>query len=144
MSDEPFASAGGKIGVHARRLGCLDWDNFHQYRLHRLRCQEVTVSGCTIINADFQSCQIMYRPIQNNRSRLFSFGRGTLRFNTANCWRKAAFSKATCFWPPRMRRMKRIETTIAFNMATRVCNHQPEESTAWKSNKVLANHRFAN
>jgi hypothetical protein len=41
------------------RPGCLGWDNFHQYRRNRSRCQEVTVSGCTNINADFQSCQIM-------------------------------------------------------------------------------------
>ena len=27
--------------------------------------------------------------------------------------------------------MKRIETTIAFNMATRVCGHLMEESTDW-------------
>jgi hypothetical protein len=27
--------------------------------------------------------------------------------------------------------MKRIETTIAFNMATRVCGHLMEESTGW-------------
>src|SRR5262249_40970882 len=35
------------------RPGCLGWDNFHQYRLKRSRCQDVTVSGCTILNADF-------------------------------------------------------------------------------------------
>src|SRR5262249_55408083 len=37
-----------------------------------------------------------------------------------------------------MRRMNRIETTIAFNMAKRVCNHCSEESTACQSNGVLA------
>jgi hypothetical protein len=36
--------------------------------------------------------------------------------------------------------MTRIETTIAFNMARRFCNHVYEESTHWKPNKVLANH----
>jgi hypothetical protein len=37
--------------------------------------------------------------------------------------------------------MKRIETTIAFNIARRVSNHRPEESTVWNPDKVLANHR---
>src|SRR5215471_2702263 len=76
------------------RPRCFLWDNFRQYRLNRSRCQEVTVSGFTNIKADFQSCQIMYRPIQNHRSRLFSFGRGTLCLKTASCCRRAAFSKA--------------------------------------------------
>jgi hypothetical protein len=39
-----------------------------------------------------------------------------------------------------MRRMKRIETTIAFNMASRVSNHRYEESTVWNPDKVLPNH----
>jgi hypothetical protein len=109
------------------------WDKFRQYRLNRSRCQHVTVSGRTNIKADFQSCQTMYRPIQNNRSRLLSFGRGTLRLNTTSWWRSAAFSNATCFCPARMRRMNRSETKMAFNMAKRVCKHRPEESTVWKS-----------
>jgi len=31
--------------------------------LKRLRCHEITVSGRTITKADFQSCQIIRRPI---------------------------------------------------------------------------------
>jgi hypothetical protein len=42
----------------------------------------------------------------------------------------------------RMRTMKRIETTIAFNIARRVSNHRPEESTAWNPDKILANHKL--
>ena len=57
-----------------------------------LNTLKVAVSGRTNIKANFQSCQIMYRPIQNNRSRLLSFGRGTLRLHTASWWRCAAFS----------------------------------------------------
>jgi hypothetical protein len=37
--------------------------------LKRLRCQEITVSGRTIINADLQSFQIILSAIQNKRSR---------------------------------------------------------------------------
>lgn len=50
------------------RPGCFGWDNPHQYRLKRRRCQEITVSGRTMSNADFQSCQIIRKLIQNSRS----------------------------------------------------------------------------
>jgi hypothetical protein len=77
-------------------------------RLFRLRqlppiaFEPIVMPGCYSFRLHeyqrrLQPCQIMYRPIQNNRSRLFTFGRGTLRLNTASCWRSAAFSNATCF-----------------------------------------------
>src|SRR5215831_13208063 len=56
------------------RPGPPDCDNFHQYRLNRLRCYEITVSGRTITSADFQSFRIVLSPIQNTRSHRCSLG----------------------------------------------------------------------
>ena len=64
------------------RPGAFDCDNRRQYRLNRWRCQEITISGRTIISADFQSFQIILNPIQNSRSRPRSLGRLTSRLNT--------------------------------------------------------------
>jgi hypothetical protein len=47
------------------RPGPFAWDNRHQYRLNRLRCHEITVSGRTMTRADFQFFQIVLSPIQN-------------------------------------------------------------------------------
>src|SRR5262249_18657527 len=49
------------------RPGLLRCDNFHQYRLKRLRCQSITVLGRTINNADLHPAQIFVRAIQKSR-----------------------------------------------------------------------------
>ena len=67
------------------RPGLFDCDNLHQYRLNRLRCHEITVSGRTITRADFQFFQIVLSPVQNSRSRRRSLGRFRSLLKTANC-----------------------------------------------------------
>ena len=52
------------------RPGPFGCDNLHQYRLKRLRCQEITVSGRTIMSADFQSLQMFFMPIQHQQSNV--------------------------------------------------------------------------
>jgi hypothetical protein len=63
------------------RPGPFGCDNLHQYRLKRLRCQEITVSGRTTIRADFQFAQIVRKLIQNRRSHRCNLGRLTCRLN---------------------------------------------------------------
>lgn len=60
-------------------------DNLHQYRLNRLRCHEITVSGRTMTRTDFQSRQIARSPIQKSRSHRRSLGRFRCRLKMANC-----------------------------------------------------------
>jgi hypothetical protein len=67
------------------RPGPFRCDNLHQYRLNRLRCHPITVSGRTITRADLQSFQIVISPVQNSRSHRLNLGRFTSRLNTANC-----------------------------------------------------------
>ena len=45
------------------RPGSFICDNWDQYRLKRLRGHEITVSGRTIIRADFQSAQTARKPV---------------------------------------------------------------------------------
>ncbi len=67
------------------RPGPFGCDNLYQYRLNRLRCHEITVSGRTIIKADFQSFQIALSPIQKIRSRRRNLGLLMSLLKTANC-----------------------------------------------------------
>ena len=54
------------------RPGLFDRDNLHQYRLNRLRCHEITVSGRTITRADFQFFQIVLSPtVPSTQPRTF-------------------------------------------------------------------------
>ena len=98
------------------RPGPLLWDSLHQYTLNRRRCQFTTVAGCTMTRADFHFVHIFIRTTQNRRSRRCSVGRGRSRLRIADCCVRAAFSKATSLWPPKMRRMKRNILKTALSM----------------------------
>jgi hypothetical protein len=106
----------GRVGlercVHRRRSHC--------------RCHRTTVSGRTTISAERQSRQEWARSTQNSRSRWRTEGRGTVRLNTANCWRSARFSSATAWCPPQIRASDRSTTTSAASMSDRVAQPTTE------------------
>ena len=69
--------------------------DFHrQYSLNPMRCQLMTVSGCTMTSVERQFGQSRERHTQKARSRGRNFGRLMDCLQTANCWRRAKFSKA--------------------------------------------------
>ncbi len=78
----------------------------------------------------------IYNPAKSCTARLFSFGRGTLRLSTATC-RRRGILQGDLFVTSENEKTKRIKTTIAFNVARRVRNHLPEESTVWKRDRFL-------
>src|SRR5262249_37015003 len=103
-----------------------------------MRCQEVTVSGGTIIKPDFQSCQIKWGRIQNNRSRLFSFGRGT--FEYGQLLAQGGVLQGDLFVTTKNEKNEVIDTTTALNLARRVCSRRLAEATVCQSNEILAKH----
>jgi hypothetical protein len=60
-------------------------DSSVQCRQSHWRCHRTTVSGCTMIKAERQSCQPLARRTQNSRSADRSCGRFTVRVSTADC-----------------------------------------------------------
>jgi len=64
-----------------------------QYNLKLCRFHLMTVSGLTIIKADFQSGHIRESQVQKTLSLLLSFGRLIVCCWTVSCWRGAKFSR---------------------------------------------------
>jgi hypothetical protein len=66
-----------------------------QYRANPLRCQRITVAGCTIVKAVRHSGHTRASTTQNARSARLSLGRFTWCRSTASCCRSARFSSAS-------------------------------------------------
>jgi hypothetical protein len=71
------ASTGGRPTV-GRRESVVQWSR------KRRRCHRSTVAGVTMTRARLHPAHIRDSPTQKNRSRLRSFGRGTVRLYTAS------------------------------------------------------------
>ena len=65
-----------------------------QYSLNPARCQRMTVSGLTRINARVHPGQSLYNITQKNSSDGTSRGCGSFRFKTESCYQGARFSKS--------------------------------------------------
>ena len=66
------------------RPGLPDFDFHLQYTLNPIRCHLMTVSGCTMANAERQFGQSLDSHTQKTRSRGCNFGRLTDSLQTAN------------------------------------------------------------
>jgi hypothetical protein len=66
-----------------------------QYRANPLRCQRITVAGCTIAKAVRHSGHTRASTTQNARSARLSLGRFAWRRRTASSCRRARFSSAS-------------------------------------------------
>lgn len=81
--------AGSSLG-----LPTLPLDFIFQKSLNPFRCQEITVSGLTIISADFQWGHTDLSDTQNSRSNNKILGLTDCDLKTASCCRKAKSSKS--------------------------------------------------
>src|SRR5665213_3059149 len=71
---------------------CLRESHF-QYSLNPLRCQRMTVSGCTMTSAPFHPDQNRRIRTQKIRSDVAKCGRDCFCVIIASCWRRATFSR---------------------------------------------------
>jgi hypothetical protein len=77
------------------RPGRRHLDRTRQNNRNPARCQDTTVSGCTMIKASLHPDHTRRSTIQNSRSRRCNRGRDCFRLKTASCWRRATASRAS-------------------------------------------------
>jgi hypothetical protein len=92
------ADQGFDLGVD-RRPPVGRPESLVQYSRKRRRCHRRTVSGVTITRGCLNPAQTLASPTQKRRSVVRSLGRAAAPLNTASCWRRARFSRASWRWP---------------------------------------------
>jgi hypothetical protein len=92
-----------------------------QYRANPLRCQRITVAGCTITKAVRHSGHTRASTTQNERSARLSLGRFAWRRRTASCCRRARFSSASSRRDLRLDRAAESMANTSFLMVRGAC-----------------------
>ena len=89
--------------------------DLQRHHSRKLRwCQRTTVCGWTTTSAERQPAYNHDRAIQKSRSHRRSRGRGRCRLRTANCWRRARFSRTSWLRGSRSRRRTQPITRSCF------------------------------